>query len=104
MRRCSFGLSGTIPGGLVPAPATQAILPETRVPGFTGLWSSNSDGTSLFRNLEVHGKESAAQYRKVAHELAVTNSEFIYDPCPRVNALNSSRELHLIANMLPLLR
>ena len=31
MRRCLFGLLGTVPGDFVPAPASQEILHQTRV-------------------------------------------------------------------------
>lgn len=63
---------------------------------------SNGDGTSLFWNLELHGKESAVVYRKIAHDLAATYSEVIYDPYSGMIALESSREFHLITNMMPL--
>jgi hypothetical protein len=43
---------------------------------------SNGDGMSLFRNPEVHGEESASLYRKIAHDLAATYPEVVYDPYP----------------------
>jgi hypothetical protein len=65
---------------------------------------SNGDGTILFRNLEVHGEESAVLYGKIAHDLASTYSEVIYDPYPGMVAIENSWELDLIANVLPLFR
>ena len=63
---------------------------------------SNDNGMSLFWNLEVYGKERAVLYRKIAHDLASTYSEVIYDPYPGMVALESSREFDLITNVLPL--
>ena len=54
--------------------------------------------------LELHGKESALVYRKIAHDLAATYSEVIDDPYPGMVALESSREFDLIADVLPLFR
>jgi len=64
----------------------------------------NGDGKSLFRNPEVHGQESAVLDRKIAHDLAATYPEVIYDPYPGMVALERSREFDLIANVLPLFR
>ena len=43
-------------------------------------------------------------YRKIAHDLAATQPEVVYDPYPGMVARECSREFHLIANVLPLFR
>jgi hypothetical protein len=52
----------------------------------------------------VHREEGSAFYRKIADDLAATRPEVVYDPHPGVIAGECSRQFHLIARMLPLLR
>jgi len=78
--------------------------PELEFHGPLDCGSLNGDGGSLFRNLELHGEEGASLYREIADDLAATHPEVVYDRYPGMIACESSREFHLIANVLPLLR
>jgi hypothetical protein len=80
------------------------FYPKLEFQGPLDFGSSNSDDNRLFRNLEVHREEGTVLYRKIAHDLAATQPEVVYDPSPGMIACESSREFHLIANVLPLFR
>ncbi len=56
---------------------------------------SNGDGKSLFRNPEAHCEEGAALYRKIAHDLAATHPEVVYNPYPGMVARECSRDIPL---------
>jgi hypothetical protein len=88
--------------GSIPLLHLKKFHPKLEVQFPPNCGGSNGNGTSLFWNLEVHGKESAFPYRKIAHDLAPTYSEVIYDPSPGMVTLDRSREFDLIAEVLPL--
>jgi len=65
---------------------------------------SNGDSSGVFRDLELHCEESPTFHRKIADDLEATHPEVVYDPYPSMIACECSREFHLIASALPLLR
>jgi hypothetical protein len=99
-----LGCQELLQPGLLPFLHLKKFHPKLEIQYPPNCGGSNGDGTSLFRNLEVHGEESALLYRKIAHDLASTYSQVIYDPYPIMVALENSREFDLIANVLPLFR
>jgi hypothetical protein len=80
------------------------LHPKLEFQGPSNCGGSNGDGSSLFRNLELYGKEGSTLHRKIADDLAATNPEIVHEPEPGMIACETSREFHLIANVLPLLR
>ena len=88
--------------GSLPLLHLKEFYPKLEVKFPPNCCGSNGDGTSLFWNLELHGKERTVVYRKIGHDLAATYSEVIDDPYPGMVALERSREFDLIAEVLPL--
>ena len=54
--------------------------PKLEFQGPSNCSGSNGDGSSLSRSLELYGEEGAALYRKIADDLAATNTEVVHDP------------------------
>ena len=89
--------------GSIPLLHLKKFTPNSRIQFPPNCGGTNGDGTSLFWNLEVHGKErSRCVPRKIGHDLAATYSEVIDDPHTGMVALERSREFDLIAEVLPL--